>query len=91
VAIFKSQAAVLDGAGAVLGQGMAYLHLPLGLERAQAASGTVSLQRWEPVEQPPTTLRLADGRRLPLELARDALSECSRNRILRFTTSWPPA
>jgi hypothetical protein len=90
VAIFKSQAAVLDQGGAVLGQGQAYLHLRLGLQRAQAASGTISLQSWEPVERAAATLRLADGRLLPLEVSREALSDCSRNRILRFTTTWPP-
>jgi hypothetical protein len=69
---------------------MAYLHLPRGVEREQESSGTVSLQSWEPVEEPPTVLRLKDGRRLTIQVSRDALSDCSRNRILRFTTRWPP-
>jgi hypothetical protein len=68
---------------------MAYLHLPRGDEAEQDATGTVSLRTWQ-AEGEPTELRLADGRRLSITVTRDALSECSRNRILRFSAHWPP-
>ena len=91
MAIFRSEAEVLTQSGQSLGVGMAYLHLPRGVEREQEGNGTVSLQSWEPTEDPPTELRLKDGRRLPIAVSRDALSDCSRSRILRFKTHWPPA
>ena len=90
MAIFRSQTDVLAGDGRSLGFGMVYLHLPRGLEQTQTGSGTVSLTSWEPVEDPPAVLRLADGRHLAIRVSRDALSECSRNRILRFAADWPP-
>jgi hypothetical protein len=91
VAIFRSEATVVDSAGRDLGSGMLYLHLPRGLSREQQATGTVSLKTWEPTETLPTTIRLSDGRRLTVDLSRDALSDCSRNRILRFSAPWPPS
>ena len=33
---------------------------------------------------------LEDGRRLDIAVTQSALSDCSRNHILRFATSWPP-
>jgi hypothetical protein len=87
--VFKSQAAVLNEAGQELAEGMAYLHLPRGLEQAQEASGTISLKAWSSNGDQPAALRLADGRRLAISVSRDALSECSRNRVLRFTAAWP--
>jgi hypothetical protein len=66
------------------------LHLPRGRDQAQDGAGTVSLRSWEQPDEPPAELRLADGRRLPISVTRDALSDCSRNRILRFTMRWPP-
>jgi hypothetical protein len=90
VAIFRSEAEVLDEAGRRLGSGMAYVHLPMGRERDQEATGTVSLRSWEPSDEPPALLVIGEGRRLPIAVSRDALSECSRNRILRFTARWTP-
>lgn len=88
--IFRSEAEVLDGADHCLGAGMVYLHLPRGLGREQEGTGTVSLRSWEPDGDEPTTLLLGDGRRLAISVTRDALSECSRNRILRFSAHWLP-
>ena len=90
MAVFRSEAEVLSEDGRGLGAGMAYLHLPRGLEREQDGNGTLSLQSWEPSGDPPTALRLKDGRQLAIQVSRDALSDCSRNRILRFTAHWPP-
>ena len=89
MAIFKSQAQVLTASGQELGEGLAYLHLPRGLERAQQSGGTISLRSWRPSGEPPTALCLEDGRRLEVRVSRDALSECSRNRVLRFQFDWP--
>lgn len=89
MAVFKSQAAVLSEAGQELAEGVAYLHLPRGLERAQEAGGTISLKTWASNGDTPTALLLADGRRLVISVSRDALSECSRNRVLRFQAKWP--
>lgn len=91
MAIFRSAAEVLDGAGRQLGSGTAYVHLPRGLERAQQGTGTVSLTDWQEGGGHPERLRLADGRELRIAVSRDALSDCSRHRILRFEASWPPA
>ncbi len=90
MAVFKSAADLLGAEGQSLGAGMVYIHLPRGLERAQDAGGTMSLKSWSPTESPPASLRLVDGRRLPIRVSRDALSECSRNRVLRFQAHWPP-
>lgn len=76
-------------AGQTLGSGTAYVHLPRGLDRGQEAGGTISLRAWTPAADPPVALSLADGRRLPIRVSRDAISECSRNRVLRFELSWP--
>jgi hypothetical protein len=91
MAVFKSEALVTAADGAPLGAGMAYLHLPRGLEREQDAGGTVSLRSWTAVTAEPALLQLVDGRHLPINVSRDALSDCSRNRVLRFTLHWPGA
>ena len=91
MAILKSDSNVLNETGQRLGVGTAYLHLPHGLDREQEGTGTISLRSWEPTDAPPAELRLEDGRRLAIRVSRDALSECSRNRVLRFTLRWPPA
>jgi hypothetical protein len=70
---------------------MTYIHLRLGAEQAQQATGTLSLRRWEPQDDLPTSLRLADGRRLSIAVSREVVSDCSRNHILRFRASWPPS
>jgi len=90
VAVFKSEAELVTQSGEALGGGMAYLHLPRGLQRQQASSGTISLKYWRQSDQPPVALRLPDGRNLGIRVSRDALSECSRNRVLRFEADWPP-
>lgn len=90
MAVFKSGVEVHDGQDRSIGSGMAYVHLRLGHEAAQSATGTISLKRWEPAEDVPSWLKLEDGRRLAIEVSRDLLSECSRNHILRFQAAWPP-
>lgn len=91
MAIVKSGAHVRARGGALLGAGTAYIHLPRGMDRAQRASGTVSLREWDPAAGEPVVLELEDGRRVMVTVSRDALTDCSRNRILRFTAEWPPA
>jgi hypothetical protein len=90
MAIFKSEARVLDEAGRAVGEGTVYVHLPLGLEREQEGGGTVSLKSWAATDRVPRVLYMADGRRLEIRVSRDALSDCSKNRVLRFEASWPP-
>jgi len=90
MAVFKSAVRVRGAGERSIGEGMAYIHLPRGPERAQEATGTVSLRRWEPGADAPTHLTLEDGRRLPIAVAGSTLSDCSRNHILRFTAAWPP-
>jgi hypothetical protein len=90
MAVFKSEAEVITSTGESLGEGTAYVHLPRGVEREQDAGGTISLKSWSPSRDAPTALRFADGRRLEISVSRDALSECSRNRVLRFQAHWPP-
>ena len=90
MAVFKSAVQVCDSTERSIGEGMAYIRPPRGREVAQDASGTVSLRRWEPAEDPPTHTRLEDGRRLAISVDRSLLSDCSRNHILRFTAVWSP-
>ena len=91
MAVFKSSVDVHDAEHRSIGTGMAYVHLRLAADAEQRATGTVSLRRWEPAEDAPVSLQLADGRRLPIEVSREVLSECSRNHILRFRAHWPPS
>lgn len=90
MAVFKSGVDVHDADDLSIGTGMAYVHLRLGADAEQQATGTVSLRRWEPANELPTSLRLADGRHLAIQVSRQVVSECSRNHILRFQTQWPP-
>jgi hypothetical protein len=90
MAVFKSAVRVRGAGERSIGEGMAYIHLPRGPERAQEARGTVSLRRWEPGADAPTHITLEDGRRLPIAVGGSTLSDCSRNHILRFTAAWPP-
>jgi len=91
MAVYKSSVEVHDARDRSIGGGMAYLHLRLGADRAQQATGTVSLRRWEPLDDVPTRLLLDDGRTLAIAVGREVLSDCSRNHILRFQTTWPPS
>ena len=91
MAVFKSSVDVHDAGHRSIGTGMAYVHLRLPSDAEQRATGTVSLRRWEPADEAPATLRLADGRQLAIEVSREMLSECSRNHILRFQAHWPPS
>jgi hypothetical protein len=91
VAVFKSSVEVHDADDRSIGSGMTYIHLRLGPDAEQQATGTVSLKRWEPADAAPARLALADGRLLAIDVGRDVLSECSRNHILRFQATWPPA
>jgi hypothetical protein len=90
MAVFKSSVDVHDASDRPIGAGMTYVHLRLGAEQPQQATGTISLKRWEPQDDLPTWLRLADGRRLSIEVSREVVSECSRNHILRYQATWPP-
>jgi hypothetical protein len=90
MAVFKSKAQVHDEANRSIGDGMAYVHLPRGVDVDHDATGTVSLRRWEPAGSDPASLVLADGRRLRISVTRSALSDCSRKHILRFQAAWPP-
>ena len=91
MAVFKSSVDVHDADNRSIGTGMAYVHLRLAADAEQRATGTVSLRRWEPADEAPVSLQLADGRQLPIEVSREVLSECSRNHILRFQAQWPPS
>jgi hypothetical protein len=90
MAILKSSARIYDATGHAIGEGVAYVHLPHGRDTPQAAGGTISLRRWEPDGDDPAYIVLEDGRRLDIAVTQSALSDCSRNHILRFATSWPP-
>ena len=90
MAVFKSGVVVRDGRGATIGEGMTYVHLRRTANEPQDVTGTVSLQWWEPVGEPPAEVILADGRRLPVVVSRDVLSDCSQSRIFRYRASWPP-
>ena len=90
MSVFKSSVDVHDAEDRSIGAGMAYVHLRLGADAEQRATGTVSLRRWEPAERVPASLQLADGRSLSIEVSREVLSDCSRNHILRFQAQWPP-
>jgi len=90
MAVFKSSVEVHDDGERQIGAGMAYVHLRLGPDAAQQATGTVSLRQWEPGDDLPVSLRLADGRRLSIAVSREVVSDCSRNHILRFQATWPP-
>ena len=90
MAVFKSSVVVRDGRGETIGEGMTYVHLRAPATELQDVTGTVSLQWWAPVGDPPAEVALADGRRLPIVVSRDVLSDCSRNHILRFQAAWPP-
>ena len=90
MAVFKSSVVVRDGRGETIGEGMTYVHLRGPATETQDVTGTVSLEWWEPVGDPPAEVALADGRRLPIVVSRDVLSDCSRNRIFRYRATWPP-
>jgi hypothetical protein len=91
MAVFTSEARLLDAAGQVIGEGRAYIHLRQDASRPQAVQGTMSLRRWEPDAPAPAAIALADGRRLPIRVEADALSAClGTSRILRYKAQWPP-
>ena len=90
MAVFKGEAEVIAEDGSILGSGVVYIHLPRGLERAQTGSATLSLREWEAVSVEPSKLRFAgEPATLAITVTRNALSECSRNRVLRMSVSWP--
>ena len=91
MAVFKSAVQVQDTQARLIGAGMTYLHLRLGADADQQATGTVSLKEWTPADEPPAALLLADGRTLPIQVSLTVLSDCSSNHILRYQASWPPA
>ena len=89
MAVFKSPARLQTASARTLGEGTIFLHLPRGLDRPQPATGTMSLTTWTPSDDPAASLILDDGTTLPIGVSRDALSDCSRNRVLRFSVQWP--
>jgi len=90
VAILKGNVEILAADGSVVGRGMTYLHLPRGQERAQHAGGTVSCTEWNASGGEPTHVAMPDGRIFSISVSAEAVSECSRNHILRYTTEWEP-
>ena len=90
MAVVRVEARVVDERGGEIGAGMAAIHLPLGRSRAQQASGTVSLRQWNPAGGDPVALCWGEGESISIQVSRDAISDCSRNRILRFSASWQP-
>ena len=90
MAVYKSSVVVRDGRGETIGEGMTYVLLRRPQTEVQDVTGTVSLQWWEPVGDPPAEVALADGRRLSIDVSRDVLSDCSQSRIFRYRASWPP-
>jgi hypothetical protein len=90
MAVVRIEARLIDAEGFDIGAGTAAIHLPLGHGRAQRASGTLSLRHWKPSGGAPSALLLEQGKRLAIEVSRDAISDCSRSRILRFSAVWQP-
>lgn len=90
MAVFKSSVDVIDASNRAIGAGMAYVHVRLGADQPQQATGTVSLRHWEPLDDLPVSLHLEDGRSLPISVSREVFSDCSRNHILRYLAAWPP-
>lgn len=88
MAIVKSPAKILSGDGTSVGLGMAYIHLPRGKDREQVATGTISCTEWHESAGLPETIQLEGYAPLTVSVSREAISECSRNHILRFSTSW---
>jgi len=90
MAIIKGNAEIRSATGSVVGQGMMYLHLPRGREQAQSAGGTVSCTAWNPDAGEPRLIAIDDGPTLTIEVSKEAVSQCSQNHILRYTTEWDP-
>ena len=90
MAIVKGNAEIRADNGSVVGRGVAYLHLPRGRERAQTAGGTVSCSAWNPGAGEPSVIAIENGPTVTITVSKEAVSECSRNRILRYTTEWQP-
>ncbi len=91
MAVFRSQAELLDSSDTVVGEGQAYIHLPRGAGVPQRVQGTFSLVRWDPDAGAPAAIRLADGRRLAIQVEADRLNNClNGGRILRYFAQWPP-
>jgi hypothetical protein len=86
----KGNAEIRSANGAIIGRGMAYVHLPRGQGRAQTAGGTVSCTDWNPSVGEPAIIAIENGPTLPITVSKDAVSQCSRNRILRYTAQWNP-
>ena len=90
MAIIKGNAEIRSATGSLVGQGMTYLHLPRGREQSQSASGTVSCTAWNPDAGEPRVIAINDGPTLTIEVSKEAVSQCSQNHILRYTTEWAP-
>lgn len=90
LAIVKGNAEIRSADGSLVGRGMTYLHLPRGQERAQTAGGTVSCTDWNPNAGPPRIIAIENGPTLSITVSKEAISQCSQNHILRYTTEWNP-
>jgi len=88
VAIVKGSAEILSATGTCIGRGIAYVHLPRGKDLLQTATGTVSCTEWHEGAEPPEMVQIEGYEPLTVSVSREAISECSRNHILRFSTSW---
>lgn len=90
MAIVKGNAEIRAADGSIVGRGMAYLHLPRGHGRAQTAGGTVSCTDWHPGSGQPEIIAIENGPTLSITVSKEAVSQCSQNHILRYTTEWNP-
>jgi hypothetical protein len=86
----KGNAEIRSAGGSIVGRGMTYLHLPRGHGRAQTAGGTVSCTDWDPGAGEPAIIAIENGPTLAIAVSKEAVSQCSQNHILRYTTEWSP-
>jgi hypothetical protein len=90
VVVHKSTARLLDAAGAVIGEGRAYVHLRLPSSQAQTVQGTLSLDWWaDDASLDAAHLALTDGPDLAMRVESNHLRECVVGRILRYSADWP--
>ncbi|MFN8522176.1 MAG: hypothetical protein U0821_03630 [Chloroflexota bacterium] len=90
MSVFKSVGALVTDGGHVLGQGRVYVHVRLPNDLPHTVTGTMSLTAWDPGDSLPVAVVMEDGGRLDITVTQEGLSDCSRNRVLRFLGAWPP-
>lgn len=86
----KGNAEIRSSDGRVVARGIAYLHLPRGVGVRQSAGGTVSCRMWDQTAGEPAVLAVEHGPEVRIRVSKEAVSECSRNHILRYTADWEP-